>query len=89
MDKVPEKMSKEAYCALALKKCDENHIWLNKMVYYIHPSVEDKIKLADIILDKLGTKSTQIPSSGITCDTEVIRELSELTPTLYLAVNWS
>jgi len=85
----PEKMSESDYVKLAMEKCDSNHIWLNKMVYYIRPSNEDKIKLADMILDKLKAKSTQIPSGGITSDSELMREMAELTPVLYLRVNWS
>lgn len=89
MGEVPEKISKSEYNKLALEKCEDNYIWLSKMVYYIHPSDEDKIRLADIIIAKLSEKSTQIPSEGITDDNEGIRELAALTPVLYLKVNWS
>jgi len=85
----PAKMSESDYVKLAMEKSDSNHIWLNKMVYYISPSDADKIKLADMILDKLKTKSTQIPAEGITSDSELMREMAELTPILYLRVNWS
>jgi len=85
----PVKMSDKEYTKLVLEKLDENHIWLNKMTYFIHPSDEEKIKLANMILDKLTCKSTQIPSKGITSDDNCMRELAELTPILYLRVNWS
>lgn len=89
MTKTPEKIPELRYNEMALEKCEENHIWLNKVVYGIHPSDQDKIKLADIILKKLHNKSTQIPSHGITSDMDVMRELAELTPELYLRINWS
>lgn len=82
------KISKRAYERLILKKCEDNRIWLNKMTY-ISPTDEQKIKLADAILDKLNCKTTQIPSVGITDNDEKIRDLAELTPMLYLRVNWS
>jgi hypothetical protein len=84
----PARMSVGEYKKLALKKCEDNHIWLNKMMY-MFPTDEQKIKLADAILEKLKTKSTQIPGESITDNTEVGRELAELTPVLYLKVNWS
>lgn len=83
-----EKMNEEDYKNLAFKKCNDNHIWLNKMTYII-PSDEDKIRLADLILEKLRTKTTQIPAEGITSDSDHMRELAELTPVLFLKVNWS
>ena len=85
---IPERVTKEQYQEMLFKKCEDNHIWLNKMVYIL-PSDDDKIKLADMILDKLQQKSTQIPSDGITSEIDVVRELAILTPVLYLKVNWS
>jgi hypothetical protein len=84
----PEQMLKENYSELVLKKCRDNHIWLNKMAY-LDPSNEMKIQLADTILNELRQSSTQIPGEGITISSEYFRELAELTPVLYLAVNWS
>lgn len=83
-----DRISPEQYQKMVLEKCEKNHIWLNKM-NYLCPTDDEKLKLADIILEKLNCKSTQIPSEGITSDCETIRELAELTPILYLKVNWS
>jgi hypothetical protein len=85
---MPPKMSANEYNKLALKKCEDNHIWLNKMTY-LFPSDEQKIKLADTILEKLKQKETQIPQHSITDEDEGMRELAELTPVLYLTINWS
>ena len=84
----PERIPEEEYQKQIVENCEQNHIWLNKAVY-LFPTDEAKIKLADMILAKLNHKSTQIPASGITCETDVVRELAELTPMLYLSVNWS
>jgi hypothetical protein len=84
----PPRMSKAEYKKLALKKCEDNHIWINKMTY-LFPTDEQKIKLADIVLEKLKTKSTQIPAESITDESELMRDMAELTPILYLKVNWS
>jgi len=86
---VPEKIPKEKYQEMVNEKLEHNHIWLNKMVYFIHPTDEEKIRLADMILYKLNTRSTQIPADGITDDSELMREMAVLTPMLYLRVNWS
>jgi hypothetical protein len=87
-DTSPEQISERVYTKRILKKLEDNHIWLNKLVYF-NPTDEQKIKLAEMILDKLQEKSTQIPSHGITSEFRTIRELAELTPELYLRVNWS
>ena len=84
----PERIPEEEYQKQIVEKCEQNHIWLNKAVY-LSPTNDAKIKLADMILAKLNHKSTQIPASGITCETDTVRELAELTPMLYLSVNWS
>ena len=83
-----KQISKEDYKELVLKKCESNHIWINKRTY-LFPSDDQKIQLADMILEKLKNKSTQIPSEAITSESELMRELAELTPILYLKVNWS
>jgi hypothetical protein len=83
------KMSKAQYQRLVMKKVEDNHIWLNKATYYFSPTDEQKIALANMILEKLKEKSTQIPARGITDDCKGIRELAELTPILYLSINWS
>ena len=84
-----EKITEEEYNQKVIKMCEKNHIWLNKMTYFISPTVEQKIALADMILEKLNTKSCLLPSNGITVDHEKVRELAELTPILYLSINWS
>ena len=83
-----KRMTESNYTKLVIEKTRDNHIWLNKM-HYRFASDEQKIKLANMILDKLNTKSTQIPGHGITDECEGMRELAELTPTLYLSINWS
>lgn len=85
----PNKMSKADYQNLVVKKCEDNHLWINKMTYIFSPTDEQKIALANIILEKLQMKSTQIPSRGITDDCEGMREMAELTPMLYMSINWS
>jgi DNA-directed RNA polymerase subunit H (RpoH/RPB5) len=85
---VPEQISEEDYKKSVLEKLEQNHIWLNKMIY-LSPSDEQKILLAESVLDKLRQASTQLPSECITSDDEVMRELAQLTPILYLKVNWS
>lgn len=87
-DTVPKRIPNQDYTKLVLKKCEDNHIWLNKMAY-ISPTLEQRLALADTILEKLRTKSTQIPESGITDEDETMRKLAELTPVLFLKVNWS
>ena len=87
--KTPEQISEKEYAKMILQKCEDNHIWLNKLTYLINPTDEQKIQLANLVLDKLRCKETQIPSHGITDEHDVVRELAELTPTLYLRVNWS
>ena len=82
-------MSKAQYQRLVMKKVEDNHIWINKATYYFSPTDEHKIALANMILAKLSEKSTQIPSRGITDECKGIRELAELTPILYLSINWS
>jgi len=84
----PVQILDEEYTKLVIQKCEENHIWLNKLIY-LYPSDEQKIKLAESILDKLKDKSTQIPSDLITSESEVMREMAVLIPVLYLRVNWS
>ena len=76
------------YQKLVVKKCEDNHLWINKMTY-ISPTDEQKIALANVILQKLQTKETQIPSRGVTDECEGMRELAELTPMLYMSINWS
>ena len=85
---IPERISEKDYLNLVLRKCKENHISLNEM-RYLEPTDEQKIKLANIILQKLRCSSTQIPYEGITSDSESFRELAALTPVLYLTVSWS
>ena len=85
----PRKMSKSEYTKLVMKKCEDNHIWLNRAMYQFSPTDKQKIDLANMILDKLNCKSTQIPSRGITDECEGMRDLAEYTPVLYLTVNWS
>jgi hypothetical protein len=82
-------MSKAQYQRLVMKKVEDNHIWINKTTYWFSPTDEQKIALANMILAKLAEKSTQIPSRGITDECKSIRELAELTPILYLSINWS
>lgn len=85
----PEKIPENIYNQLVLKKCEDNHIWLNKITYAICPTNEEKIALADMILEKLRAKDAQIPSRGITDDIDIVRQLAILTPELYLRINWS
>lgn len=85
----PKKMSIPEYQKLVIKKCEDNHLWINKATYLFHPTDEQKIALANIILEKLQMKSTQIPSRGITDECEGMRDLAELTPMLYMSINWS
>jgi hypothetical protein len=87
-DTIPKKMAQREYERRVIKKCEDNHIWLNKMTY-LYPSQEEKIKLADTILEKLMCKSSQLPSEGIVDEDASMRKLAVLTPVLYLKVNWS
>ena len=87
-DIMPEKIPEDCYTKMMIEKCEENHIWLNKLSY-LNADDAQKIHLANIILEKLNCKSTQLPDRGITDDLDVIRELAELTPILYLSINWS
>lgn len=80
---VVERITKLDYQKLVVKKCEDNHLWINKMTY-ISPTDEQKIALANVILQKLQTKETQIPSRGVTDECEGMRELAELTPMLYM-----
>lgn len=89
MKETPEKIPEDKYKEMVLEKCEENHIWLNRMVYGIHPTDDQKIKLADQIIKKLHDKSSQIPSHEITSDNVSMREFAKLTPCLYMRVNWS
>ncbi len=81
-------MKKEEYNNKIIEKCHVNHIWLNKLTY-ISPSDADKIALADMILAKLNNKGTQLPSSLVTEESEQLQKIAELTPILYLSINWS
>lgn len=85
---IPERLTDLEYTQQILKKCKDNHIWLNK-AQYMFPSDEQKLKLADAILDKLRCSCSQLPSEGITDECDGMRELAALTPILYLTVNWS
>jgi hypothetical protein len=82
------KISEEDYTKMVIEKVEKNHIWLNKM-NYLFATDEQKIALANIILDKLKCKTTQLPSHCIADEDEGMRELAELTPILYLSINWS
>lgn len=85
---IPVQISEEDYKKLVFEKLKNNHIWLNKMAY-LSPTILQKIQLADMILEKLQNQSTQIPPDNITSDNEGMRELAQLTPILYLRINWS
>lgn len=87
-DTIPRRMTRREYDKRVLKKCEDNHIWLNKMTY-LNPSQKQKIQLADTILEKLRRQSSQLPSEGIVGEDATMRKLAVLTPILYLKVNWS
>lgn len=81
-------MNEAEYKELAYQKANDNHIWLNAM-NCINPTDEFKIKLADMILEKLNFESCLIPGSSIISDDETLKKLGELTPILFLRINKS
>lgn len=71
-----------------INKVKENHIWLNGFSC-INPTDKFKISLADSILKKLNSRDCLMSDNGITSDNEAIRQLSGLTPILYISINKS
>lgn len=86
--KTPERMTEEEYALKATQRAKDNHIWLNAFSC-ISPTPEFKMKIGEMVLDKLNSKDCLMPSSGITSDLDVMRELAELTPVLYIKINKS
>lgn len=71
-----------------INKVKENHIWINAF-HCINPTDEFKIHLAEKILQKLNNKDCLMCDSSITSDNKNIREISKLTPILFLSINKS
>lgn len=83
-----KKISKQEYLQMVFDQADSNHLWLNAFEC-IRPTDELKMKIGEWVLRKLNNKENLIPSDAITSDSEVSRELAELTPMLYLRINKS
>jgi len=81
-------MTEEEYNKQVVLKAKENHIWLNA-ISCIRPTPEFKMQIGENVLAMLNCKDRLVPASGITDELDVMRELAELTPVLYLTINKS
>lgn len=70
------------------EKLKQNHIWLNAFAC-VHPTDKFKMQLAEDILHRLNDKSYLMEDDTCTSDSKPIREISKLTPMLFLRINKS
>lgn len=82
------KITKQKYNKMVFEKAEENHLWLNAFAC-LNPTDKLKMEIGEWVIAKLKDPENLIPSSSITDDSEIVREIAELTPVLYLSVNKS